>query len=241
MLHPYSDFVRPPLDAHFVHGKRKGRRGRHYPGGGRWWHPATEGRSSCPEGLEAPTEWKPCWAWEPDEALASPLRGTSGSQPPHEHPRSLPPRTMTHVGGLSLDASASLRTKSTCVFFRFSLGGSKPQLLNRALGTAQQVRHDAAQGQPSLSSLQPNKSRLNSSDDFFTLCAALPLPVGSCPHRGSRQYWPRGCADRSRPGLPIMVATRRARDWLIRVHSTPAMYDLSYGGRTVTTRCGRCL
>ena len=26
--------------------------------------------------------------------------------------------------------------------------------------------------------------------------------MGSCPYRGSRQYWPRGCADRSRPGLP---------------------------------------
>lgn len=199
MLHPYSDFVRPPLDAHFVHGKRKGRRGgTTQEGGDGGTRPRKDGRA-------APRGWRH-QPWEPEEALASPLRGTSGSQPTHEHPRSLPPRTSTHVGGLSLDAAASLRAKSTWVFFRFSLGGSKPQLLNRALGTAQQIRHDAAQGQPSLSSLQPNKSRLNPSYGFFTLCAALPLPVGSCPHRGSRQYWPRGCADRSRPGLPIMVA-----------------------------------
>jgi hypothetical protein len=86
--------------------------------------------------------------------------------------------------------------KCTRVFFR-SLVGYQPQLLNRA--------HDAAPGPQSLSSPQPNKSRLNTSAGFFPLCAALPLPVGSCPHRGGRQYWPRGCADRSRPGLPVRL------------------------------------
>ena len=115
-----------------------------------------------------------------------------------------PPRVPTQHQPKDFDARRRLESrcpgipcaprKCTRVFFRL-LVGDQPQLLNRA--------HDAAPGPPSLSSPQPNKSRLNTSHDFSTLCAALPLPVGSCPHRGGRQYWPRGCADRSRPGLPV--------------------------------------
>ena len=79
-----------------------------------------------------------------------------------------PPRVPTQHQPKDFDARRRLESrcpgipcaprKCTRVFFRL-LVGDQPQLLNRA--------HDAAPGPPSLSSPQPNKSRLNTCHGFF--------------------------------------------------------------------------
>ena len=83
--------------------------------------------------------------------------------------------------------------KCTRVFFR-SLVGYQPQLLNWA--------HDAALGPQSLSSPQPNKSRLNTCHGFFHSGGVLP------PQRQSPVL-----AERLRRQVPAgpanMVASRR--------------------------------
>jgi hypothetical protein len=59
----------------------------------------------------------------------------------------------------------------------------------------------------------------------FTLCAALSLPAGSCPHRGSSQEIQGREAAQTGTGRACrQVAESRIRDWLIRIPSSPAMY-----------------
>ena len=59
----------------------------------------------------APNEWRSYRVWEPQGALHEHLCGISGPQsrapPLPEYPHSTNPRTLTHVDGLNLDASAS--------------------------------------------------------------------------------------------------------------------------------------
>ena len=111
----------------------------------------------------------------------------------------------------SKDFDARRRLESRClgipcaprkcirVFFR-ALVGYQPQLLNRA--------HDAALGQQSLSSPQPNKSRLNTSGGFFTLRSAA-SPGGVLPPQRQSPVM----AERLRRQVPAgpanMVASRR--------------------------------
>ena len=112
----------------------------------------------------APNEWRSYRVWEPQGALHEHLCGISGPQsrapPLPEYPHSTNPRTLTHVDGLNLDAPASPAPQESAPgCFSDCSWGDKPQLLNRA--------HDAAPGPPSLSSPQPNKSRLNTCHGFF--------------------------------------------------------------------------
>jgi len=133
---------------------------RHFtePGEGSWEHPTAEWRLPCTERVEivsgvgtpgGPSR-APLWHLWTTITCAAPPRVPTQHQPKDFDARR---RLESRCPGIPCAPR-----KCTRVFFRL-LVGDQPQLLNRA--------HDAAPGPPSLSSPQPNKSRLNTCHGFF--------------------------------------------------------------------------